>query len=397
MPPSIWTDSVTVEWAPASDPFDDTPTWVNITQYVETVSINRGRSGAFDSYGAGKATIVLDNSAGTFDQTAWYRWRQVRVTALATGPVTLDVFYGFVETILHSQPTTTKSATATIQATDLMGVMSRYEFTASSVPVEASGLRIQRVLTAAGIPTAWESIVTGYADIAALADGVVNAMQHMQAVAEAEVGALFVSRQGIMAYEDRYELLDRLDFSPETTFSDTFTGAEVPFLKGDLTLTPPGRDYRNRVSFTAQSGTPQTAADIPTNFPPDSLSRTVPVHSDGQAMANAEMLLEVFSQETVVWPENLSISINSQNSIDRVCSLDLRRYCLVEFTPAGRSQQSYKVFVESIQHTMTAVEWVCRLGFSSADRWEDAWGVKTDYLILDDATFGLLNTGKLGP
>lgn len=401
MPPSIWTNAIKVEWAPASDPFDDTPTWVDITAYVQSVSINRGRSGAFDLYGAGKATINLDNSAGAFDQTAWYRWRQVRVTASATGPVTLEVFYGFIETILHSQPTTRKMATAIIQAVDLMGVVSRYEYTASSVPQEASGLRIQRLVTAASIPaglipSAWQSIVAGYTTVTALPDGVVNALQHMQDVAEAEVGAVFVSRQGVIAFEDRYELLDRLDFSPETTFSDSYTGVEVPFQMGDLVLVPPGRDYRNRVTFTPASGVPQTATNIIANFPPDSLSRTVPVATDVQALANAQTLVAVYSQQPVVWPEHLTISINSQNNIDRVCSLDLRRYCLVKFTPAGRSQQSYKVFVESIQHTMVGVEWHCRLGFSSADRWQGAWGTKTDYLILDDATYGLLDTSKLG-
>jgi hypothetical protein len=396
MPPAIWTDSVTVEWAPASDPFDDTPTWVNITAYVTGVSINRGRSGVFDLYGAGKATITLDNSAGTFDQTQWYRWRQVRVTALATGPTTVEVFYGFVETILHSQPTNTKSATATIQAVDLMGIVSRYEYNAASVSTEYSGVRIQRLVTAIGFPAAWQSIVTGYIIVAAMDDGAVNALQHMQDVAEAEIGAIFVSRQGVLAYEDRYELLDRLDSAAEATFSDTYAGTEVPYLQGDLTLTLPGRDYRNRVTFTATDGDPQTSADVPTNFPADSLSRTVPVESDSEAMANSVALLEVYSQQTVVWPEYLSISVNSQNIIDRVCPLDLRRYCLVEFTPAGRAQQSYKVFVESIQHTMTAVGWVCRIGFSSADRWEDAWGTKAAYLELDDATLGLLGTGKLG-
>ena len=390
-------EAVTVEWAPTSDPFDDTPTWVDITGYVRGVSINRGRSGAFDTYGAGRATIVLTNKSGNFDQTAWYRWRQVRVTALATGPVVLDVFYGFVETILHSQPTTPGSATATIHAIDLMGVMARYEFVADSVPIEPSGLRIQRVLTAAALPTAWKSVVTGYTDIAALDDGVVNAMRHMQDVAEAEVGAIFVSRQGVMAYEDRYELLDRLDFPPETTFSDTPTGAEVPMLLGDMTLTPPGRDYRNRVTFTAESGVPQTADNTPANFPSDSLSRTVPVQRESQAMANAKMLLEVYSQEAVVWPEHVSVAVHTQNTIDRVCSLDLRRFCLVKFTPVGQSQQSYKVFLESIQHTITVDAWICRLGFSSADRWQDAWGTKTDYLIIGDATYGLIGTGKIGP
>lgn len=396
MPPSIWTNTIKVEWAPASTPFNTTPTWVDITAYVQAVSIDRGRSGAFDSYGAGNATITLDNANGYFDQTAWYRWRQVRVTALATGPTTLEVFYGFIETIRHSQPTKPKFATATMQAVDLMGVLSRYEYTAASVPAEPSGLRIQRLVTAAAIPVAWQSIVTGYTTVAALADGVVNSLQHMQAVTEAEIGALFVSRQGILAYEDRYELIDRLDFSPETTFSDSYTGVEVPYQMGDLTLTPPGRDYRNRVTFTPSVGVPQTASNIQTNFPPDSLSRTVPVQSEGQALANATTLLEVYRQETTVWPEYLTIAINSQNNIDRVCSLDLRRHCLVKFTPTGRSQQSYKVFVESIHHTMVGVEWQCRIGFSSADRWVTAWGTKGAYLILDDTTFGKLDTGKLG-
>jgi hypothetical protein len=227
-------------------------------------------------------------------------------------------------------------------------------------------------------------------------DGTVNALQHMQDVAEAEVGAVFVSRQGIMAFEDRYELLDRLDFSPETTFSDTAAGAEVPMLVGDMTLTPPGRDYRNRVSFIPESDVPQTADDVPSNFPADSLSRTVPVQSENHAMANSVALLEVYKQEAVVWPENVSVSIHTQNAIDRVCSLDLRRYCAIEFRPAGLSQQTYKVFVESIQHSISQGQWVCRLGFSSADRWEDAWGGKNDYLILDDATYGKLDTGKLG-
>jgi hypothetical protein len=388
--------AVTVEWSPASDPFDDTPTWVDITGYVRAVSISRGRSGAFDLYGAGHATIVLNNGAGTFDQTAWYRWRQVRVTALATGPTTLEVFYGFVETILHSQPTKATTATATIQAVDLMGVISRYEFDADSVPLEASGLRVQRVIDAAALPAAWQSVVAGYADVAAMDDGIVNGLQHLQDVADAEVGAIFVSRQGVLAYEDRYELLDRLDSAAETTFSDTPTGVEVPMLMGDMTLTPPGRDYRNRVTFTPTSGTPQTASNVPANYPSDSLSRTVPVEHDSQALANANVLLEVFRQQTV-WPAHVSVSVHRQNTLDRVCSLDLRRYCLVKFTPAGRAQQSYKVFVESIEHAITAAgEWTCRLGFSSADRWEDAWGTKAAYLELDDATLGLLDTGKLG-
>lgn len=397
MPQLVWTDSVTVEWSPASDPFATSPTWVDITSLVEAVSISRGRGSAFDLYGAGSCSITVSNRLGTIDPTVWYRWRQIRVTCAATGPVTNVLFRGFIEEVLHDQGGRAQFATATIQATDLMGVLSRYEYVASSVPAELSGARVNRVLTALGVPSAWKSVATGYSEIAALDDGVVNGLQHLQDVVEAEVGALWTTAAGVLTFDDRYELLDNLSASPVTVFSDTYAGAEVAYLYGDVTLTPPGREYRNKVTYTGDSGAPQTASDIPTNYPPDSISRTVPLTTDSQAMANAAYLLKVFDQTGLIWPEHLTVGVFTQNILDEMTALDLRQFCQVEFTPASKTQQTYKVFAESIEHSMSDVAWSVRVGFSSADRWEDGWGVKTDYLILDDATYGKLDTGKLAP
>lgn len=392
---------ITVEWSPASDPFDTTPTWVDITQSVRSVEIDRGRGGVFELYGAGRATIVLNNPTGGFDPTAWYRWRQVRVTATATGPVSNVLFYGFVENIFHDQSTVPKNATATIQATDLMGVLSRYEFPASlfSITDELAGDRITRILDAAAIPSAWYSIASGYVDIVAPTQASFNSLHHIQDVAESEGGAFYCSAAGVLTFEDRYEGLSRLDSAAVTTFSDTPAGAEVPYLYGEMVLTPPGRDYRNVVTITGDSGTPQQADDITSGYPPDSLSRTLPMASDGQAGALAALLLEVYKQTGVIWPEGISVSVwpDSQNTLDEVSALDLRELCTVEFTPAGKTQQTYKVFVESISHTIGGGHWTCQLGFSSADRWEDAWGTKSDYLIISDATYGLIGTGRIGP
>jgi hypothetical protein len=308
------------------------------------------------------------------------------------------LFYGFVENILHDQSTVAKAATATIHAVDLMGVVSRYEYVASSVPAEGPGARISRILTAIGVPAAWQSIATGNAEIAALEDGVYNGLAHCQDVVEADIGALYCTAAGVLTFEDRYKNLYRLGSAAVTTFSDTAAGAEVRILYGEMALTPPGRDYRNQVTVTGESGLPQTASDVPSSYPPDSLSRTVPLNSDSDALATAEVLLEVYRQTGVIWPEALSVSVwpLSQNALDEVSAIDLREFCIVEFTPAGKTQQTYKVFAESLDHNISDGHWVTSLGFSSADRWEDAWGAITDYLILDDATYGKLNTGKLG-
>src|SRR5688572_12768772 len=133
---ALITSVITVEWSPASTPFATSPTWVDITGAVRAVTINRGRGGSLDLYSAGKATIVLDNRTGAFDPTAWHRWRQVRITATATGPTSNVLFRGFVETIRHDQGLAPRDAVAVIDAIDLLGVMSRYEYVAASVPEE---------------------------------------------------------------------------------------------------------------------------------------------------------------------------------------------------------------------------------------------------------------------
>lgn len=391
---------VTVEWSPASTPFATSPTWVDITSDVRAVSISRGRSGSFDLYGAGKANITLDNRAGTFDPTAWHRWRQVRITATATGPTSNVIFRGFVQTIRHDQSLAPRDAVAVIECIDLMGLVSRYELdtVAANRSTEKSGVRVAAVLAEADIPSAWYSTATGIVDVVAPGGPVVNSLQHIQDVTEAEGGAFYTSAAGVLTFEDRYEGIDRLSSAAVTVFSDTPAGADVPFLYGDLLLTPPGLEYRNRVLVTGADGVAVEWSDIPTDYPRDTLSRNLPIATSSESDALAEMLLEVYKQTTVIWPEGVSVSVwpDSQNTLDEITALDLREYCQVEFTPAGKTQQTYKVFVESISHSIGPSHWTARIGFSSADRWEDAWGVKTDYLILDDATFGLLDTGKLG-
>lgn len=404
MPQLIWTDSVTVEWSPASDPFSETPTWVDITSKVWGITTSRGRSGSFSLYSTGKCTITVDNSAGTIDPTLWYRWRQIRITATATGPVSNVIFRGFVDEILHDQGAGPKLATANIQCIDLMGIVARDEFPAGGAygkPVQRSGARITNILgSIVGFPAGWKNITTGYVDVSAIDDPIartLNSLQHFQDVTEAEAGALYVTADGVLTFADRYELLNNLSSAPLTVFSDTYTGAEVAYQRGDVVLTPPGREYRNKVSITGASGDPQIESDVPTDFPPDTLSRTPPIASDGHAAMVAKFYLEVYSQTGVVWPENLTISVFTQNILDEITALDLRDYCQIEFTPAGNSQQTYKVFVESISHTISDVKWSVRIGFSSADRLEDAWGDKNDYLIIGDATYGLIGTGKIGP
>lgn len=50
-----------------SNAYEANPNWVEVTQYVRQVSLNRGRSDELEQFQGGKATVVLDNRTRIFD------------------------------------------------------------------------------------------------------------------------------------------------------------------------------------------------------------------------------------------------------------------------------------------------------------------------------------------
>jgi hypothetical protein len=92
-----------VEIAFADGPYIAAPTWTDVTTYVRNVSIRRGRTGDFEQFGPGSATVILDNrderfnplnTAGTYYGNLLPR-RQIRITA-DTGSGYVAVFRGYV-------------------------------------------------------------------------------------------------------------------------------------------------------------------------------------------------------------------------------------------------------------------------------------------------------------
>lgn len=94
-----------IEFAPDDDPLNAGPTWIDITADVLRIpSVKRGRSQEGGRFESGTATIVLDNSQGTytnFNASSTYAGRlrpmcQIRIQATWSA-VTYPIFRGFVE------------------------------------------------------------------------------------------------------------------------------------------------------------------------------------------------------------------------------------------------------------------------------------------------------------
>ena len=102
---------LTVEIGFDSDPFDETQTFTDVSQYVRQFSTNRGRVNELGQFGAGSAQIMLSNTDNRFNpsQTTYFQdtangrskiqpLKQVKVSATYDG-TTYVIFRGFVDSV----------------------------------------------------------------------------------------------------------------------------------------------------------------------------------------------------------------------------------------------------------------------------------------------------------
>ena len=110
-------------------PYVASPTWTDVTSYVRSMSINRGRSDDWGEF-AGNATVVLNNrtrlfdpyyTSGTYDGKLLPR-RQIRIRATACA-TTYDVFRGYIDGWNPQWTDAGTDSTTTIQCFDALQLL----------------------------------------------------------------------------------------------------------------------------------------------------------------------------------------------------------------------------------------------------------------------------------
>jgi hypothetical protein len=128
--------TLTVEIAFGQSPLADiramgSPTWTDVSAYVRSGSIRRGRSNELESFSTGTCSIVLSNGDRRFDPTHTTGPHfgtivprcPIRVSATYNA-TTYQLFYGFVAAWPQDRPVDSKDLTVTIQAVDGMAYLS---------------------------------------------------------------------------------------------------------------------------------------------------------------------------------------------------------------------------------------------------------------------------------
>jgi len=110
-----------------SNAYEANPNWVEVTQYVRQVSLNRGRTDELEQFQGGKATVVLDNRTRIFDpfNTAGVYYgnlkprKQIKIVSQWAG-VEYPMFRGFVSGFPVEWTEAGKDTVTVVDCFDLM-------------------------------------------------------------------------------------------------------------------------------------------------------------------------------------------------------------------------------------------------------------------------------------
>lgn len=202
--------------------------FIDVTQYVQSVSISRGINRVLDDFSAGSVSVTFVNNARVFDplntSSPLYYGAGGYTIVQPAGNIRVSSnsvrrFTGFVQTWEFSFDESGKDATATVNGLDLIYRVGQREFaneitTATSSPdayfglqpvVETTGDRIDRVFNINGFGASQYALVeTGKtivgADVNNSGD---NVLAYMQNVARSEPADFFSNASAVMVMKDR--------------------------------------------------------------------------------------------------------------------------------------------------------------------------------------------------
>jgi len=357
----------------------------DITSFVRNVEVARGKNRDLDRYSAGSLTIQLNNELRTFDpQYADGPYfgdiiprREVRVTVDGERQ-----FTGVIDD-WNLAYTPEGQSLAEIVASDDLTFLARQLLTAGTATVQTSGERVQAVLDMASV--SWPNGVSIDEGSSVLGADVFegNALDYLQKVSRSEQGALFIAKDSTLTFRSR------ADFTPTsdslTTFADD--GSGVPYDRVNVNF---GTELLvNTVTVTSDAGT-VTAVN--------QTSRTLfgVVSEDLETLLSTTAQLDNIADFTVRkfgQPEyridGLIFNLDTLNVSNKaeVLALELGDVILVKFTPnrIGDPILQYGQVIR-VDSTITQTRHDMLVGVASVD-----W----NFLVLDDAVFGILDTNAL--
>ena len=208
---------------------------VDVSNRINRVETNRGRTALSDLFQTGSLTLRLTDQNGDFNpqntSSPYYTFltpmKKVQITATYNG-ITYPIFSGFITSYVTTYPQESEDvATTTIQAVDAfrLAQLAQISTVAGTSAGQLSGARINDILDEIAWPQSMRDIDTGLTTLQADPGTNRTALQALTTVAESEYGALYVDATGSFVFQDRAVTVASIAGTP-TLFADDGTGID---------------------------------------------------------------------------------------------------------------------------------------------------------------------------
>jgi hypothetical protein len=347
---------------------DSTSVIVDVSNQVNRIETNRGRTALSDEFQTGSMTLRIVDQNGDFNPqnvSGPYAglltpMKKVQITA-TYGSVTYPIFSGFITSYVTTYPDESSSdlAMTTIQAVDAfrLAQLAQISTVAGASAGELSGARINDILDQISWPASQRDIDAGLTTLQADPGTNRTALQALFTVANSEYGAIYVSADNSFVFQDRSVTVASIGGTP-TVFADDGSGIDyfdASWILNDVLVF-------NKATITRAGGSPQVAlnqASIDKYFLHSYFLNELLMESDAVALDYARAYV-ASRQETTIRVDAIVLDLYtpSYNSgIVAALDLDFFDPITVKTTQPGGSTLEKTLQIFGVRMNITPNSW----------------------------------------
>ena len=375
---------------------DSSAVIVDVSNQVDSIQTNRGRNSQADQFQTGTLTLRIVDESGDFNpqnpNSPFFGllspMRKVQITATYAS-VTYPIFSGFITSYSTNTPQNALDVVyTTITAVDAFRLAQNAQI--STVPGtsagQLSGARVNALLDAIDWPASMRDVDAGLTTMQADPGTARTALAALTTVETSEYGALYVDATGSFVFQDRALTASSVSGTP-TEFNDD--GTDISYFDAVWVLND--TLVYNTANVTRLGGSVQTAsnaASIEKYFLHSYNQQGLLMETDAVALDYAQAYV-ASRAETSVRGDAITLDLYTDNyNAGIIAALDLDFFDPITITT---NQPGASTLTKTLQIFGVAMDISpnrFKVRFTTLEPIIDAF-------ILDDAIYGLLDSGVL--
>jgi hypothetical protein len=376
---------------------DATAVIVDVSNQVNRIETNRGRTALSDQFQTGSLTLRIVDQNGDFNPQnvsgPYYNlltpMKKVQITA-TYGGTTYPIFSGFITSYVTTYPDESEAdlAMTTIQAVDAfrLAQLAQISTVTGATAGQLSGTRVNKILDEIDWPASQRDIDAGLTTLQADPGTNRTALQALFIASESEYGAIYVDADNNFVFQDRGVTAGSIGGTP-TVFADNGTGIDyfdATWILNDVLVF-------NKATITRAGGSPQVAlnqASIDKYFLHSYFLDNLLMQSDAVALDYAQAYV-ASRQETSIRVDAIVLDLYTDNynsGILAALDLDFFDPITVKTTQPGGSLLEKTLQIFGVRMAITPNSW--KTTFTTLEPVIDAF-------ILNNSIYGTLDYNVL--